>query len=189
MAQPDLPPPGETTFLLGGMDLEMRTIKALLLRYGHQPGETLFDRGLEWHNAHLSAYQDLLHRPGPIYGIELQEDLPPPPAYHRIDHHNALAHLPSSLEQLATLLGHALSREEQLIAANDRGYIPAMQALGASPGEIAHIRRLDRQAQGVTEAEETQARADIARRRQAGPLTLVATDLRRFSPITDALFG
>ena len=177
------------TFFLGGQDLEMGAIKGLLLDHGFREGETLFDRGLAWHSARLSAYQDLLGQPGPLYGIELYEDIAPPPSYHRIDHHNALAHLPSSLEQVAALLGHTLSWEEQLIAANDRGYIPAMQALGASMEEIAQIRRLDREAQGVTEVEEAQALADIARRQQRGPLTVVETILSRFSPITDALYG
>ena len=71
--------------------------------------------------------------------------------YHRIDHHNEYCHLPSSLEQVASVLGVELNRKQRLIAANDVGYIPAMKALMATDEEIAEIRREDRRAQGVTE--------------------------------------
>ncbi len=149
-------------FLLGGNDLEMTTIKNLLVNAGEQ-FET---HDLRWDNAKLSSYEKTLEEYGnspdyQIYGIELNEDILHPDNYVRIDHHNDFANKPSSLEQVATLLGLAMDRHMQLVAANDSRYIPGMIKLGASREEIDDIRRADRAAQGVSEGDESLAEKSL----------------------------
>jgi len=175
-------------FLLGGYDLEMLTIKHML---EGRDGCKVLDRFLGWGNARLSAYQEelALYPNSDIYGIELAEDIPVPGNYHRIDHHNDWSDKTSALEQVAAVLGVVLNRRQQLIAANDRGYIPAMQALGATDEEISDIRRNDRIAQGVTEQEYLLAKQSVERAlsRYEG-LLVVRSSTSRFSPICDMLF-
>lgn len=176
-------------FLLGGHDLEMMTIKRLLTSYGFN----VLDRNLKW-GACLSSYADIFASPDPlllIYGIELKDDLClSDPRYIPIDHHNCLSYLPSSLEQTAAFIGHTLTRDEELIAANDRGYIPAMQDLGATKEQIDDIRLRDRRAQGVTEEDEALAEASIANNLEAvGNETLIVNSLTsQFSTICDRLY-
>ena len=176
-------------FLLGGYDLEMLTIRQML---EGRDGCTLLDKHLQWGNAQLSAYQEELSRLdgyANIYGIELQEDIPLPQKYHRIDHHNDWAGNPSSLEQVAVVMGVELTRYQQLVAANDKGYIPAMEALGASAEEIEDIRRKDREVQGVTDKDEFLAEKAIANcLRTHGDITLVQALSSHFSPICDRLY-
>lgn len=177
-------------FLLGGADLEMHTIRQLLDKNGYR----YYDKHLRWENACLSAYRkeitDYTGDDTPLWvGIELQEDMNLPSNYISIDHHNRNAHKPSSLEQVAELLEIPLSRQEQLIAANDRAYIPGMKALQASDEEIAEIRRRDRMCQGVTEEEEKLAELVIREHIQVCDNLIVVRALcHRFSPICDRLF-
>lgn len=175
-------------FLLGGYDLEMLTIKQML---EGKEDCIIMDKHLLWDNARLSAYKDALSifADYEIYGIELQEDSSLPLNYHRIDHHNDWADKPSSLEQVAEILGEMLSRYQQLVAANDRGYIPAMLALGASQEEIDDIRRKDKEAQGVTEEDEALAEKAIAENLHVYKGVIVVKALTsRFSPICDRLY-
>ena len=177
-------------FLLGGADLEMHTIRRLLDKNGYR----YYDRHLRWDNACLSAYRkeiaEYTEDDTPLWiGIELQEDMIPPTRYVSIDHHNCNAHKPSSLEQLAEWLDIPLSRQEQLIAANDRAYIPGMKALKASEVEVARIRQADRACQGVTEEEEKLAEQAIREHTQVYKNLIVVRALcHRFSPICDRLF-
>ena len=178
----------QKVFLLGGYDLEMLTIKKML---EDREGCVVIDRHLRWHDAKLSAYQQALqqHSDAEIYGIELQEDITPPRYYHRIDHHNDLDSMPSAVEQVAEVLGVTLNREQLLVAANDKGYIPAMHALQATDDEITDIRSKDRAAQGVTEEEEKMAEKSISENMERnGSLTVVRSLTSRFSPICDRLF-
>jgi len=175
-------------FLLGGYDLEMLTIKQML---EVRENCVVLDKHLRWDNAKLSAYQGDLdkYQEYVIFGIELQEDIPVSTNYHRIDHHNDWAHKPSALEQVAQLISVQLNRDQQLVAANDKGYIPAMQALGATEEEIADIRRRDRTAQGITAEEEMMAESSISENlKRCGTLTIVKSQTSRFSPICDKLF-
>ena len=175
-------------FLLGGYDLEMLTIKQML---EGKEGCIIMDKHLQWNNAWLSAYQNELSEfaVNNIYGIELQEDIPLPRNYHRIDHHNDWADKPSSLEQVAEVLGVELTWYQQLVAANDRGYIPAMTELGASKEEIDDIRRKDRAAQGATVEDETLAEKAIAENLHVYKgLSVIKAFSSRFSPICDRLF-
>lgn len=179
-------------FLLGGHDLEMMTIRDLLvtkdLRY--------VDLDLKWNNAKLSAYKvyvdEFLSRSsnGMIYGIELENDLDlPADVYVPIDHHNALSYSPSALEQVVDLLQVEMTRKYELIAANDKYYIPGMLAIGASEEEIQNIRFRDRMAQGVTQEDELLAEKAVESNLliQNG-LIIVKAYNSVFSPICDRLY-
>lgn len=184
-----MPDDSDSIFLLGGHDLEMMTIKALLLRRHYR----VADRNLSWNNAFLSTYKDVITDAGTnttLYGIELKDDLGLQDArYVRIDHHNDYYNKDSSLEQVARIIGHSLTFEEQLIAANDKAYIPAMEALGASPAQIEDIRRRDRSAQGVTEEDESLAEESIKLHFvQNGSIIIVKSLTARFSAICDRLY-
>jgi len=170
-------------FLLGGYDLEMLEIKKIL----DSKGELYLDKNLQW-GAKLSHYQDDLDRTDIQYvGIELIEDIVPPKNYLAIDHHNERSHEPASIEQLAKLLNIQLNRYQQLVAANDKGYIPAMQEMGATDIEIQQVRRADRHAQGVTPEMEIQAKKDLGNRKAKKGVILIKTQLTKFSPIVDRI--
>ena len=178
-------------FLLGGNDLEMVTIKNLLVNAGEQ-FET---HDLRWDNAKLSSYEKTLEEYGnspdyQIYGVELNEDIPHPDNYVRIDHHNDFANKPSSLEQVATLLGLAMDRHMQLVAANDSRYIPGMIKLGASREEIDDIRRADRAAQGVSEGDDERLAEESLKscKGDASNLYVVKSLTSKFSTICDRMY-
>lgn len=180
-----------TFFLLGGYDLEMLEIRDLL----EKQKVTYFDNQLRWDNAFLNQYTDILPsyskcKNTTIYGIELQEQGVTciPENYIRIDHHNDYNSKPSSLQQVADILGVSLNRYQQLVAANDSGYIPAMQALGATPVEIMEIRRKDRAAQGVTEKDELLAEKAILEKSIKNNIIIIKAYSSRFSPICDRLY-
>lgn len=176
-------------FLLGGYDLEMLTIREVLERQG----VAYADHHLDWHNARVSSYrQDIdeaCSREWIIGGIELQEDIAVPPIYRRIDHHNDLAYMPSALEQVMNILRLPMNRYFQLVAANDKAYIPGMLQLGATTEEVKTIRWADRKAQGITFEDEQLAEKAIAENcEKAGDLLTVRALNSRFSPICDRLF-
>lgn len=174
-------------FLLGGHDLEMQETRRLLIMYG----ERFADANLSWDNARLSAYMSAIAEEpnSEYYGIELQEDMQLPKYYHRIDHHNDYNQRPAAILQVAEILGIMPDRHLQLVAANDVGYIPAMEALGATKTEITTIRKQDREAQGVTEEDEQLAELSISKHlaRYEG-LFIVHAQTSKFSPICDRLF-
>lgn len=175
-------------FLLGGHDLEMITIKQLL--EGREDC-VVVDKHLYWDTALLSAYQKELsqYTDCEIYGIELKEDIIAPDNYNSIDHHNDKSSQPSSLEQVANLLGVTLNRYQQLVAANDKGYIPAMKALEASKEEIDEIRRKDREAQGVTGEDELLAEQSIKNYLDIHRgISIIYSQTPKFSAICDRLF-
>jgi hypothetical protein len=175
-------------FLLGGYDLEMLTIKQLL---EDRSDCIVVDKYLCWGNALLSAYQEELleYADCKIYGIELREDITAPDNYISIDHHNDKSCQPSSLEQVASILGVTLTRYQQLVAANDKGYIPAMKTLEASKDEINDIRRKDREAQGVTDEDELLAEQSIKNHLDKyKDISVVYSQTPRFSAICDRLF-
>lgn len=128
-------------------------------------------------------------------GIELTQDVAPPPRYINIDHHNENSHKSSSLEQVIELLQSnfgleiEFTRDLQLIAANDSGYIPAMLEMGATPEEVADIRNRDREAQGVTGEDEQLAEQSIRENLTIeNSITVVKSLTSRFSTITDRLY-
>lgn len=182
---------------LGGRDLEMAAIAALL---ADRPDVRVIDRGLAW-GARGAAYVDDI-RAAVAAGrrvalVELADDLPadfPRDGLTWIDHHGPLAgrDVPTSLEQVFRLFGFPpdrWTRDLELVAANDRGHLPALARLGATPEEMADVRRRDRAAQGVTPAEEEQGRAAADRReeRLGGRLAVVRLPHARTATVTDAL--
>jgi len=171
-------------FLLGGSDLEMATIKALLNMYDIK----LVDKNLKWNNATLSQYKDVLNDKEHFYGIELYEDIPTPKYYTKIDHHNELSDNNCSLLQVANILGIGLSKKGKLICANDSGYIPAMKKMGASKEEIDEIRQKDRQFQGVTKEDENLAKKSIQENLKTIHDVMIVYSLTdKFSAIVDNL--
>lgn len=180
-------------FLLGGQDLEMLAIRELLREHGVE----LRDKQLGW-GARASAYSEELARTRktPVL-VELENDLGLDESeIVVVDHHGerAGANEPTSLEQVWRLLAldpgrWDAHREYQLIAANDRGHIDAMAAMGATAEEIRDIRARDRRAQGVTQDEEHQARAAVAAARMLadGRLTVVELPHGKTAPVTDRL--
>jgi hypothetical protein len=181
----------KTYFLLGGNDLEMVTIRNILTKYVSH--DLILDHQLAW-GAKLSDYKGNLNNRDRFVGIELESDMPHPRHYVMIDHHNENSHKASSLIQIIEFLNHSMkieipiTREYELIAANDVGYIPAMEKIGATQKEIDDIRARDLATQGVTKEMEAIALEEIKQAKQDNGITLVKTTLHRFSPLTDALF-
>jgi len=172
-------------FLLGGYDLEMKSIKKLLDRYSQK----YIDHNLSW-GAKLSSYRHDITNNNYIYiAIELIEDIKSPKNYISIDHHNDMQHKKSSLEQVANMLGVKLTRKEKLIALNDSGYIPAMREYGATSDEIDEIRKKDRKAQGVSKEDEKLAIDSIANRKKENGILIIEALTPKFSAIVDRLYG
>jgi hypothetical protein len=188
-----VPETTELVFFLGGHDLEMVTIRDLLIA---TPGVRFHDKRLGW-GARASDYRSeideaLANGMIPVL-IELEVDVALPEALV-IDHHGLRAgsEAPTSLHQVFELLGlppSAWTRWHTLVAANDRGYIKGLEAEGAIREEIVEVRRADRQAQGITEAEEAAAEACLAslEERLGGALSLIHLSHDRTATITDRL--
>jgi hypothetical protein len=137
----------------------------------------------------LSSYQSEFDSEQCFVGIELKIDCPIPDQYISIDHHNINSNLPSSIEQVAELLGIDLTREQKLVAANDKGYISELIHEGASQEEILLIREKDRRAQGITKADELLGQETVKRHlKKYNDLLIVHSLTPHFSVITDLLF-
>lgn len=188
--------PPNLVFLLGGHDLEMVTIRALV-------SDTLgplhlIDKHLAW-GARASAYETdigaaLGNGQTPVL-LELIDDLPPAiprPALIDIDHHGARAGAdqPCSLRQVFDLLAlpqAAWCRQFDLVAVNDIGHMAGMRAFGASAEEIRGIRDADRSAQGVTSQDELAARDAMRQMERHGRLLVAHLTSSRTSPLLDFL--
>ena len=178
-------------YFLGGHDLEMAEIARVLREHG----AVFVDRGLNWDQATFSAYEAELRaaiaagqRPVLVEIRDIPADIHP--FVDVIDHHGPQsAHLPTSLEQVLAHLGvTTLTREQALIAANDKGYIEGMLAIAATPEEIANIRRRDREAQGITAEQEALAESAVAQRTCPAPgLAIVELAHGKAACVTDRL--
>jgi hypothetical protein len=178
-------------FFLGGHDAEMMEIKNILSIHGY-PFE---DADLQWDNAKVSAYRDKLASfPAdkiPVL-IELGIDMAVPGNKKIIDHHgkNAGSDKKTSLEQIAELLQIQLTRDQQLISANDRGHIRGMLAMGATPEEIEKIRLSDRNAQKITDQDYIFAYEAIAQIQEPFPgFALIDSKTRRTAAIIDQIWN
>jgi len=182
-------------FLLGGADLEMLEIRKVLTE--NKDKCNFLDANLDW-GANWSDYLEnedyrkiiikYLEDGYEIYGIELSGDVPV--NFKFIDHHNEYQDRPSSIEQIADILGHELTHWQRLVAANDRGYIPAMLQIGATEQEVQEVRLADRKAQGITTEIESIAERDIANNLTLeGEVTVVFSNTNKFSTIADRLLG
>src|SRR3989339_484513 len=100
----------------------------------------------------------------------------------------------SSLEQVAKLVGVELDRHQQLVAVNDRGYIPAMiKELDAGVQEILDVRSQDRKAQGITQEQEEEAYQAIDKvdgwgKACRGELVIIEMTHSKCSCVKDHLF-
>lgn len=184
-------------FCLGGRDLEMETVRALVMET--LGAGALADRGVGWGGARASAYLPEIRAAlaagrRPVL-LELADDLPddvPRDAVTFVDHHGANAGhtAPTTLEQVFALLGlpaERWTRRLALVAANDRGHIRGLRAMGADDAEIAAIRAADRRAQGITEAEEATGRTALAAAATAldGRLTVARLPHGRTATVAD----
>lgn len=178
-------------YFLGGHDLEMAEIAKIL----HEHGVPFVDHGLDWAHATFANYDSeirtAIRSPRRPILVELR-DIPADvhPFVDVIDHHGPESgHLPTSLEQVLARLGKTeLTREQALIAANDKGYIEGMLAIAATPEEIANIRRRDREAQGITAEQEALAESAVAQRACPAPgLAIVELAHGKTACVTDRL--
>ena len=184
-------------FFLGGADLEMQTIGDLVRAWA--PEAAVHDKDLKW-GARASAYaadiaEEMAAGRRPVL-VELLDDLSSSVTDRRkliwIDHHGARAgsNAPSSLKQVFGLLGfrpEEWTRHFELVDANDVGHIEEMLRRGATPLEIVAIREADRRSQGVTEADEEDARRAIAAAETSDGLVVVEAPSSAVSAITDFL--
>lgn len=182
-------------FFLGGYDLEMVTIRQLLLEVAPKQ---FYDKQLSW-GAKASAYsqevtQTLSCGLTPVF-VELMQDLDlQPTQFLVVDHHGERAgeQKPTSLHQVFELLGlppERWTRWYDLVAANDRGYIPALVEMGATPEEVVTVRAADRAAQGITPAEEAAGERAVAHAETCanGMITAVRLPHSRTATVTDRL--
>lgn len=181
-------------FFLGGHDLEMITIAELLKKNTMR----FFDKNLLW-GAKTSAYAgeitDALGAGITPVIVEIIDDM----GLHderiiNIDHHGELdgATKQTSLHQVFELLRlpkTQWTRWHELVAANDRGYIPELIKIGANHKEIIHVRAEDRKAQGITPEDELQGLDAIAKLKLLcnGKLTVVNLPHSRTAVVTDFL--
>ncbi|MGO9740544.1 MAG: hypothetical protein ACLPN5_03330 [Roseiarcus sp.] len=184
-------------FFLGGRDLEMAEIAALVA--GQLGAEAVVDDALGW-GARLSHFaariEAVVAAGGRAAAVELIDDMPADWPARRalalIDHHGERAGGPSSLAQTFALLGlpaSAWTRRMRLIEANDIDHLRGLFAAGASPEEAAAVRARDRAAQGITAAEEAAgAEAERAARPAfGGALQLIELPHRRMAAAMDPL--
>ena len=163
-------------------------------------GRRIVDYDLAW-GAKASIYADAIacsiaRYETPVL-IELTDDLSKD--FDRsllivVDHHGpaAGADRPCALAQIAQLVGpdrhrEVWTRRRALVAANDIGHAAGMRALGADRDEIRAIRDADRAAQGVTAADEAEARRALAHPRRIDGLLLVETSAPTSSAVMDFL--
>lgn len=177
-------------FFLGGYDAEMLEIKNILAAKDIE----FYDKKLTW-GAALSAYKEEvsnIHPEDIPVFIELKADYPYPENSIFINHHDEKAGKcqKTSIEQIADLLGFELNRRQQLISANDRGHIRAMRALCATDEEIAEIRAIDRNAQGVTDEDERLAEVSIDKhlKKIGGNAVIIHSLTDKTSAVFDRLY-
>ncbi len=175
-------------FFLGGRDAEMTEIAQVLAVTGAE----VRNNNLGW-GAAASAYATEIAEAAsagkvPVL-VELTKDIDLPEGVILVDHHGDRAAEPASILQVLNLLGLEPNRYQQLIAANDSGYIPAMMAMDVTPEEVAEVRLADRSAQGITSEQEAAAEIAIASREIVGRLTIVRLSHSKSATVTDRLFG
>lgn len=185
-------------------DLEAKTIVEMLKREGEDYLVTEQAWGASWEKLEKelkAIIEEAKKEQKAVYGVELQGDSN---GAINVDHHqygeDDRSNPKSSIEQVAEILGVELTIEEQFVSANDKGYISAMEKLGAELGIssedlqeiIANIRMRDRETQGVTPEQEAQAQeaveklGEIAEKREYIQLDLPHS---KTSTVTDRLYG
>ena len=177
-------------FFLGGNDLEMSEIKKILSSNGI-PFE---DKNLRWDNAFASAYAEEIEKSvkngfTPVL-VELKNDIAEDlfVQCQVVDHHDKFVSRAASLLQVLKMLNLQPTRQQLLIAANDSGYIPAMLEMSASRSEVEAIRRMDWQAQGISEERIAEAIQAYERKKTKNGVFIIEMEHFCFAPATDAAF-
>lgn len=192
-------------FLLGGADLEMYQIKKRLKRAGAE----YVNQNLQWGakvDDYNDAIQEILNKGKTPVAVELS-GADKVDGVVDIDHHNEKFDRPASIVQVMNRLGKKVGLVDEMIAANDAGYIPGMEAkieeyrpqLIERYSEekierlkkklIELIRAKDRQMQGVTPEMEAEAKTVVEHaERQSNGLVIVKLNGGKPSPATDRLF-
>jgi len=187
---PPSSPSAADLYFLGGCDLEMQQIAEVLSDHSvacENLGEAWSGKLYAYHESKIAAAIRRGQRPVLIELGNIPESVQP--FVDIIDHHGEdSGHVPTSLEQVLQRLGLTPTHEQQLIAANDKGYIEGMIAAGATLEEVEHIRRDDREAQKITSEQMQQAATAIAARDTSVPgLTVVQLPHGRTAAVTDLL--
>lgn len=193
-------------FLLGGRDLEMYQSKKRLSR----AGEDFIDKDLKW-GAKIGDYdeeiQQLLREGKTPIAIELA-GASEVEGVVDIDHHGDKSDRPASISQVMERIGKPMSFIDQLVAANDAGYIPGMERFFEEKREeleskygkerfervkgklIDLIRAKDRQMQGVGKEDEVAAEKGIANaEKTASGTVVVRIPGDKWSAVSDRLFS
>lgn len=176
-------------FFLGGNDLEMSEIKKIL----SENGIPFEDKNLRW-GASASAYAEEIKKSidngfTPVL-VELKNDISEDlfAKCQIIDHHDAYVGRSASVMQVLDLLNLQPTRQQLLIAANDSGYIPAMLAIGASRSEVEEIRRMDWQAQGISQDLVAEAMKAYETKKIINGVYVIEMEHFCFAPVTDTAF-
>ena len=191
-------------WIIPNNDLEAKTIIEMLQREEEEFLVTGQTWGASWDNLEEELKEKIeeAKRDGKaVYGVELQGDSN---GAMNVDHHtygeDDRSNSKSSIEQVAEILGIELTLDEQFVSANDKGYIPAMEKLGAELGLneedlqkiISNIRMRDREMQGITLEQEAQAQEAVEQLGEIkGKREYIQLDLphSKTSTVTDRLYG
>lgn len=177
------------SFVLGGNDAEMVRIKEVLDSLGISWIQPVQGWGTKEFG--LAQIGEAGMAPGTrVVFVECQPaaDFPRWKASVVIDHHGENAGLPASLLQVLDLLHIAPTRWDELVAANDSGWFPGLQAMGATPEEMARVRAADRNAQGITPEHESEAeRALAAAPEFVSPIRVIRMAHSKCAPVGDRL--
>lgn len=183
----------KTLFVLGGNDGEMSLIKTLL----NMGGKFTIQPKKEW-GIHLYSPEDVGVEPRsvvdefkkyfyngtPLDEVVFVECFPRSSAWEQsnklrvnisiVDHHAGDSWERASIMQILqdycpdVQVSETLRRLIELSAANDTGYIPAMESLFATRQEIDAVRLADRRAQGITKQMEEEAERAIQESKRIG---------------------
>lgn len=175
---------------LGGHDLEMLEIKKVL----SENGIPLEDKNLRWDNAFASAYLEEIKKSiaddlTPVL-VELKNDIAKDlfAQCQVVDHHDKFVGRQACLLQVLKILKLQPTRQQQLIAANDSGYIPAMLALGASRSEVEEIRCMDWQAQNISKELVEESMRAYENKKIKNGVFVIEMEHFCFAPVTDAAY-
>ncbi|MBR2879396.1 MAG: hypothetical protein IKC02_01845, partial [Oscillospiraceae bacterium] len=118
-----------------------------------------------------------------------------------IDHHDSYAGRPAALLQVLHLLGQQPTRWQTLVAANDAGYYPAMEAMSATKAEMDAVRAFDRAHQlaeepygsgnwvaKFTPADEAEVERAIAAAKEVNGVTILLMSHSKTAAATDRLY-
>lgn len=172
--------------------LEKKNIKTLVTKQGW---------GASWSGLEPEIKEEIKNKTKnfKIFGVELQG--PAPEGAVNIDHHiydgDDRSNERSSLEQVADLVGYKLTLYEQFVAANDKGFIPAMIELAKTKNlsetetqkMIEKVRLQDRAAQGITPEQERIAEKAIQEAEVSDRLTVVRMSHSKTATVCDRLYG